>query len=392
MYFSPIHITSVTVTLLGCSILAVIAFILIYLRPLWRVRNTVKRQENGASDVEGVTPASVVIFASDDSESLKYLLPSILGQKYSGPFEVIVVNEGQSDATVEIVERLKMIHDNLYLTYTPDGARQLSRKKLALMIGIKAARYPVVVLTTANAVIDSDEWLARMTAPFVDSDVEVVLGHSFIDWNKDKGPGALNRIFNGTADAVVWLNAALEQHPYRGTCLNLAYTRDVFFNNRGFSRSLNLKYGDDDIFIHEIATGRNTRVVLHPDSFVKSRAYNIKRLYNEQRSRYYFTGAQLPMLARRMQAFGSLLLWIILGLQIALTWIVWPNLFGLALGCFIFLGLLITSAILWRRVIVALTGKKMLLSLMWLILLRPFANTYAWINSMRYRKYNYTWK
>ena len=390
MHTFVLEISPLAAILCGCAALCVILIIFIYFRPLWRVRNSVYRQPTGEAD--GVCPASVVIFASDDSESLRRLLPSVLGQKYSGPFEVIVVNEGQSDTTAEIVERLKLIHDNLYLTYTPDGARQLSRKKLALMIGIKAARYPVVVLTNANAVIESDEWLARMTEPFTDPGVEVVLGHSYIDGSSDRKPGAVSRVFNGTADEIVWLNSALSGRPYRGTSYNLAYTRDVFFNNRGFSRSLNLKYGDDDIFISEISNRRNTRVVLHPDSFVKAKGYNVKRLYNEIRSRYYFTGRHLSHYGRRLQALGSWLLWITLILLGVAAYDLWPNLMGISVSVFCFVALMTAGIVLWRKVIFALTGWKLLFSLPLLMLMRPFANIVAYARSLSHRKYNYTWK
>ena len=113
-------------------------------------------------------------------DRLTRLLPRLLEQRYEPGFEVIVVNEGGSVATSDVVSMLASQHRNLYLTYTPDGARSLSRKKLALMLGIKAAQNRVVVHTMATATITSPLWLASIMRHFSDPSVEVVLGKSMM--------------------------------------------------------------------------------------------------------------------------------------------------------------------------------------------------------------------
>lgn len=387
-----IDFSSPAITILGIAAVLFIVLLPLYFRPLWRIAKVIRRASDGGYDDTSCQPVSVIVYASDDSEALRRLLPVILGQRYNGPFEVIVVNDGQSDATVDVVERLKIIHNNLYLTYTPDGARQLSRKKLGLMIGIKAARYPIVVQTTASAAIDSDEWLSLMTGPFIDPNVEVVIGYSHLDWNKDRGPGRRSRLFNASADDVVWVDAALSGHPYRGTELNLAYTREVFFNNRGFSRSLNLKHGDDDIFVNEVANKRNTRIVLDPLSFVKRNAFDIHRIYNELRSRYNFTGRKLPHLYRRLQTLGQLLLWVFVVLCVAGGVMTLPNLFAASVAVVLLLTMFILGMVSWRKLIFALNGRKLLFTIPWLMMARPVANVIAKLKSFRYRRNNYTWK
>lgn len=379
--------------LFGCAILLVIPYVFVYLRPVWRITNSVRKAAMRNPDFSApAVPVSVIVFASDQADSLRRLLPSILGQRYNGPFEVIVVNDGESDRTSEVVERLRLLHDNLYLTFTPDGAQQLSRKKLALMIGIKAARYPVTVHTTAAAEIDSDNWLTLMTTPFTDNaHTEVVLGYSYLTAENAGNGKSAHRAFSQTADAVPWLFGALKGKPYRGTEMNLAYTRDIFFKNRGFSRSLNLKYGDDDIFVNEIARGDNTAVVLHPESIVRRDARNPAAKYRELTDRYYFSGSRIPKGARRRQASGAILLWIITALCVAGAVVTYPNLLGLAVAAFIILSLLIGTAVIWRRNIQALTGRKMLFSLPALVLWRPVSKSAGRVSAWLNRKYNYTW-
>lgn len=380
----------VPLVLFGAAALLVVPLVFLCFRPLWRVTAAVRRGSDPDVQAPHTVPVSVVVYTSDDAEGLRRCLPAILGQHYEAPFEVIVVNEGQTDTVVPVVERLKAIHDNLYLTFTPNGSRRLSCKKLALMIGIKAARYPVVVQTTSSARIESDEWLAALVAPFANQAIRVVLGFSFLSADNDRAFGRRTRAFNSVADDVAWLEAALAGHPYRGTELNIAYTRQAFFDNRGFSRSLNLKNGDDDIFISEIARADNTAVVVSPDTIVRRVAHNVPRAYRELRTRYRFTGQNLPHGSRMRQALGPWLIYAITALSVVAAAFMWPNLLGVAIAALLVGGTLTAASIMWRRALMALTGRSLRLCLPWLVLTRPFANMSANVRMSRRRKYFFT--
>ncbi|MDE6289050.1 MAG: glycosyltransferase, partial [Muribaculaceae bacterium] len=222
-------------------------------RPVTRCR---ARCDKAASETAPMAcvGASIIVYSVDEQDSLARLLPQLLAQDYDGEFEVIVVNEGDSAGVRDVVETLQTTHRNLYLTHTPDGARNLSRKKLALTLGIKAARYPVAVLTGATAILPGNRWLRAMMSHFSDSNhTGVVLGYACADPYEDTALGARTRSFDFVADSVMWLSDALKGRPWRGTEYNLAYRRELFFSSKGFSSNLNLRYGDDDIFVSRIA-------------------------------------------------------------------------------------------------------------------------------------------
>ena len=118
-----------------------------------------------------------------------------------------------------------------------------------------------------------------MTRPFdAGSQTEIVLGFAYIDPEEDEHGGRRRRAFDYVADSVRWLSVAIAGKPFRGTEYNIAYRRELFLRNKGFARSLNLHYGDDDIFISQIARGDNTVVELSEDSIVRLRQGNHPRL------------------------------------------------------------------------------------------------------------------
>lgn len=342
----------------------------------------------GAADAAG--PASIVVFAQDEAESLARLLIQLLHQQYDPGYEVIVVNEGGSEHVADVVAPLAAKHPNLYLTYTPDGARNLSRKKLALMLGIKAAQHRVVVHTVASAKIDSPLWLAAMMRHFANPAIEVVLGNAMPD-NNDTKMGSRRRAFDFVADATNWLSSALTKHPYRGTEYNIAYTRDIFFRNKGFSRSLNMRYGDDDIFVSEIATPDNTAVELSPEGRVRMTYRNPKAFNRDFTFQHEFTGRFISKAARRQMALGNLMLWSMFGCGIAASVLALPNLIPAIAAFAICTTMLAICTVTWSKEIQHLGSKKLLLSLPWLIMTKPLRNLWLKIRArIRKGKY-YSW-
>lgn len=385
------ELTPATIVLFGGAVLALLLVVFAYVRPAARFTRAVRL----AADDDGVPPeatraVSVIVFASDDTESLETLLSDILCQRYSAPFEVIVVNDRASDRTAEVVERLRGDYPNLYMTYTPDGARSLSLKKLALMLGIKAARYPIVVHTTSAAVIPSENWLRHLVAPFNDSAVEVVIGRT-APVGEDTAFGRRRRSFMIAADDIVWVGSALAGHPYRGTEMNLAYTRERFFENRGFSKTLSLNYGDDDLFVSEIARPDNTEVVVHPDATVGRASRDVRRTYDELRNRYAFTGRRLRKTPRRLQALGAWMMWPVIALSVAGAVVALPNLFGVAIAAVIILSMLTIVTLTWRHAVIAAGGRRLFFTLPWLTMTRPLSNIVRAIKSRRHSDRNYTW-
>ena len=66
-----------------------------------------------------------------------------------------------------------------------------------------------------------------------------------------------------------YLGFALAGSPYMGIGRNLAYRKELFYQQKGFSAHLNLQRGDDDLFINHVATPENTRVETDANAIVR---------------------------------------------------------------------------------------------------------------------------
>lgn len=232
-------------------------------------------------------PLSVVIYAHEECDALRRNLPAVLGQDYP-QFEVIVVNEGDSDGSSDYLSLMETRHANLRHTFVPDSSRYISHKKLALTLGFKAARHDWLVLTDADCRPTGDQWLRTMARNLVPG-IQIVLGYS----GYERGKGWLHKraAFDNLFLAMRYLGAALARHPYMGVGRNLLYSKTFFNEQKGFAAHLDLLRGDDDLFINHSANGRNTRVEADPRAIVRLRPVSSARVWREEKIGRAFTAA-----------------------------------------------------------------------------------------------------
>ncbi len=261
--------------------------------------------------VDELPPVSIVVDAMNETHQLSQFLPLVLHQDYPC-HEVIVVVDGNAEATSDMLSEMKAHFPNLHITFTPYGSRSLSRKKLALMIGIKAAHHDIVVTTTANCRPTNDQWLRLMMRNFT-PDTDVVLGYSHYRYKHDKHPGRFMRIYDTVTTGVQWLTSAINGHPYRGTSDNMAYRKQLFYDVRGFASSMDLLWGEDDVFLKEICRSGNTRVELSPESQMAVYYAELPHAHALLKMRRDFTSRRVDRTPFLVHAAMSWALWLSLG-------------------------------------------------------------------------------
>lgn len=232
-------------------------------------------------------PVSVVICAKDEGENLKKYLPSILTQNYS-EYEVIVVNDCSEDNTAEILEEFEKKYPRLRTTTIKKDAKFTHGKKLALTIGIKAAKNEWLLMTDADCVPETPDWITSMQKNFT-SDTSVVLGYGGYFQRRS----LLNNYIRNDAlsVAIQYLSFAMAGVPYMGVGRNLAYRRSVFFENKGFSSHVKLASGDDDLFVNQIANKNNTKIEIRHESHTRTEAKKTFAEWAKQKRRHLTTGS-----------------------------------------------------------------------------------------------------
>lgn len=393
MYFSP-QISTAALLLLLFTFVCVLLLAAFYFYRVRRVVNYRRRADNerrDKSDAEYV-PASVVVYSQGDAEALESMLKVLLNQEYPAAYEVVVVNEGESSDIRDTVAMLRAGHNNLYLTFTPEGVVNLSRKKLALTLGIKAARYDVVVLTTTAATIESPLWLRRMMRQFgKDGGADIVLGFAYVEPGEDDAMGRRRRAFDYVADSVRWLGAAVAGNPFRGTEYNIAYRKKAFLDNKGFSRSLNLHYGDDDIFVSEIVRGRKVAVELSEESMVRLNHGNHPRVFTERMLRRVFTESFIRRRPRfLMPAMGWLQITAVISAATAAA-MEYPNMQAAVAAAALLLLMCAVDIIAWYPAHKALKSRPLRFTLPWFTITYPLRRIGRGIRSRLSKQKKYTW-
>jgi glycosyltransferase involved in cell wall biosynthesis len=237
-------------------------------------------------------PVSVIICAKNEAKNLEQFLPSILKQNYP-VFEMLLINDASVDDTLEVMERFAQEHDNIKIVNVKNIEAFWANKKYALTLGIKAAKHNHLLFTDADCKPVSNNWISEMASHF-STENTIVLGYGA--YNKIK-KSMLNKLvrYETLLTAIQYFSFARIGIPFMGVGRNLAYNREEFFKANGFIKHIDVRSGDDDLFINEAAHAKNTAICINPESFTtsnpKTTFYNWfrqKRRHVSTANRYQF--------------------------------------------------------------------------------------------------------
>jgi glycosyltransferase involved in cell wall biosynthesis len=246
---------------------------------------------NSKPDPDYNTPVSLVIAARDEEKNLKKNLELWLGQNHNS-FEVIVINDCSYDDTSFMLTEYQRNHQHLQTIELCESNVFKGGKKHALFLGIKGAQFERIIFTDADCKPASKDWLALMNAQFTDKKA-IVLGAGMYE----KKSGVLNFLIqmDTLQIAVQYMGMAARGFPYMGVGRNMAYRKNLFFENGGFNNNIDLKWGDDDLFINQVARGKNTTICAIPEAQTVSEPktkfkdwFNQKRRHMSTAVRYRF--------------------------------------------------------------------------------------------------------
>ena len=285
-----------------------------------------KKQKNSLKKI----PISVIVCAKNEEENVKKFIPILAEQDYPD-YEIILIDDASSDETLDIFEAFEKQYPNVRLVKVKNNEAFWGNKKFALTLGIKAAKKEYLLFTDADCYPTSKDWIMEMSSHFT-MNKTIILGYGA--YEKIAG-SFLNKIirFETMLTAVQYFSWAKLGHPYMGVGRNLAYKKEEFFNVNGFIDHMKIRSGDDDLFINQAATGKNTTISFSPESFTYSRPKTSFKDWFKQKRRHVSTAGYYKPFDRMQLAvfYSSQLLFILLPIILLVfqyQWIVVVSLIG----------------------------------------------------------------
>ena len=338
---------------------------------------------------------SVILSAHNEGDNLSNYLQALLTQDWP-EYEVIVVDDESEDNTRAVVESYMVRDPRLRMTFVPYGARVGSTKKLALTLAAKAAKYDYLLLTDADCVPESNQWIREMMKGFApvekgeQKSKDIVLGFSpyFAEKGHVNKLMRYDTLFNG----LHYLGAALCGHPYMGVGRNLAYRKELFFESGGFTKLMTTMAGDDDLFVNHVATKANTAVVLSRESYTWSLTKKTMKEWWQQKRRHLSVSPAYKSITQFRLVLEPLSRGLFYGMVIAMLVLYRPPMIleVPSLPFLVALGLFLVRWIL-QTVILNVSARRMglrrfgMFSVLWFDIALPLVNLWMLVVPRRYK-------
>ncbi|MCQ2305067.1 MAG: glycosyltransferase [Bacteroidales bacterium] len=260
-----------------------------------------KKKDKTKSD-DQLEPVSVVVCARDAYEYLQDLVPVLLTQDYPD-YEIVIVNDCSEDETDEWLKDIERREPKIKPVQLRQHLNFFNGKKFPLSMGIKSAKNDLIVLTDVNCLPTNSQWLRSVVHSY-GNNTEVVIGYSPY-MNKK---GVFNQImrFDAVQYAMQYLSAALNKHPYMGIGTNLSYRKELFYRYKGFTSHYTTSVGDDDLFISQVAKGKNTEVLIDAENAILTTPPHKFGMWAHIKSSRYST---IPQYDVKAKASSALFTW-----------------------------------------------------------------------------------
>lgn len=116
------------------------------------------------------SPVSAIIPTYNAERHIRKVLEAVLNQDYPGLVEIIVVNDGSTDNSLEIVKEFQQT-DNVKIIDQPNQGAVAATNN-----GFKAAKYDIVCSVDSDVVLHKD-WLKKIIEEFDDPAIGAVQGY-----------------------------------------------------------------------------------------------------------------------------------------------------------------------------------------------------------------------
>ncbi|MBP7274103.1 MAG: glycosyltransferase [Saprospiraceae bacterium] len=261
-------------------------------------------------DLKPSTKISVIVPARNEAVNIQNCLASISQQHYPAMlFEVIVVNDFSDDDTVPIIEAFIKKNANVKLLHSKDfiGTSDLTKKKLALHIGIQNASGDIIVTTDADCIVPP-EWLRNIVLYFEQRGVVCIAAP--VNFYNEKNIFEKFQSLDMLGMMGVTCAGIATQKIFICNGANFAFTKKAFDAVGGYQGTGHIASGDDMFLMHKLAKCFPQQIgfLKSPQATVKTLAQPTFADFWQQRMRWASKSNQFKDLPMLFLTFNVLLI------------------------------------------------------------------------------------
>lgn len=249
------------------------------------------------------TSCSVVVCCHNESKHIERLHAEISkaisrAWELGHQVDVLAVNHGSTDNTLQQLHHVAKDDPAWQIV---DLERTLPSKKEALAFGIDQSQGHVLLLTDADCIPVSEDWVLHMIQGAAEAwDVHVGLSLPSPPPSGDQSPW-LRRFQRLEARRIAQrtVGAIDAGKPYMAFGRNLAFTREMWEQVGGFGNHRHVPSGDDDLWLQQaFAAGAKVHVSTHKESQTTSTWPDSWRAWRRQKTRHFTASALYPWSVR----------------------------------------------------------------------------------------------
>jgi glycosyltransferase involved in cell wall biosynthesis len=265
--------------------------------------------------------SSVIIPAYNAQETIDFCLDSLIKQKdLDIPLEIIIVDDGSTDGTVEHIKYFQRqdLPNNITIRLLQQEKNQ--GPAAARNRGAKEATGDILLFTDADCVAESD-WVKEMLSPFKSEHVSAVKGAY-----KTKQPELVARLAQAEFDSRYELLARQEKIDVVFTYA-AAIKKSVFWEVGGFDTSFPKADNEDTDLSYKIA--KNHTIIFNPKAIIyHQHPASLKEYLTKKFSRGYWRMHVYKRFPEKAMQDSytpqSLKLQILLAYLLLMTLFLWP--------------------------------------------------------------------
>lgn len=219
---------------------------------------------------------SIVIRTKNEEESIDATLRKVNEQAFSGSYEIIVVDSGSTDSTLNIVSNY-----DVKLLEIPQKDFTYGR---ALNMGAEAAAGQFVVNLSAHALPTNKKWLTNLLAGLYQNDVAATYGRQSSMGHLNPFEARLNELFFGSKKLKFNLQSGRILKANHFTNSNASFKKDVWYKHKFNER---VPWGEDVVWQKEVIMA-GFSIIYTPDAAVyHTHKINLSSVYSNSKNCAY---------------------------------------------------------------------------------------------------------